>query len=360
MRAIAKWEEVPIFDSEEAEAGFWAENKPDLRLMEGAVAAATEAAGLGHHHAAHRRADAGAHQAHGSIPLPQLPEHDQTVAQRTDGTRIPRTMREECRMKNEEGRRKQAAIGDQRPVTRGKWQVASGRSLRTPHSALRTSRAFTLVELLVVLAVIAALAALTFPAIQGAKRSMIRARAKAELMGLQVAIERYKDKLGHYPPDNKVVGAPDPYALNQLYYELLGTTNSDGVFHTLDDSAQISANPTTLANAFAGPVTGFMNCARPHSGDEIPSGIAFLKGLRATQYLGITNTSSSTVVYVLGAGMEGPLPYPVKFSPWRYNVSNPRYNTKSFDLWIDLIVGDKTNRVCNWSDKPITVGAPYQ
>ena len=45
MRAIAKWEEVPIFDSEEAEAGFWSENKPDLRLMEGAVAAPSEAAG---------------------------------------------------------------------------------------------------------------------------------------------------------------------------------------------------------------------------------------------------------------------------------------------------------------------------
>ena len=44
MRAIAKWEEVPIFDSEEAEAGFWSENKPDLRLMEGAVAAPSEAA----------------------------------------------------------------------------------------------------------------------------------------------------------------------------------------------------------------------------------------------------------------------------------------------------------------------------
>jgi len=37
MRAIAKWEDVPIFDSEDAEAGFWAENKPDLRLMESAV-----------------------------------------------------------------------------------------------------------------------------------------------------------------------------------------------------------------------------------------------------------------------------------------------------------------------------------
>ena len=44
MRAIAKWEEVPIFDSEVAEADFWAENKPDLRLMETAVAGHAESA----------------------------------------------------------------------------------------------------------------------------------------------------------------------------------------------------------------------------------------------------------------------------------------------------------------------------
>ncbi len=44
MRALAKWEEVPIFDSEEAEANFWAENRPDLRLMETAVAGNSDAA----------------------------------------------------------------------------------------------------------------------------------------------------------------------------------------------------------------------------------------------------------------------------------------------------------------------------
>jgi predicted DNA binding CopG/RHH family protein len=43
MRAIAKWEEVPMFDSEEAEANYWAENMPDLRLMEAAVAGNNEA-----------------------------------------------------------------------------------------------------------------------------------------------------------------------------------------------------------------------------------------------------------------------------------------------------------------------------
>ena len=42
MRSIANWEEVPIFDSEVAEADFWSENRPDLRLMEGAVAGMAE------------------------------------------------------------------------------------------------------------------------------------------------------------------------------------------------------------------------------------------------------------------------------------------------------------------------------
>jgi predicted DNA binding CopG/RHH family protein len=39
MNAISNWEEVPLFDGEEAEAAFWAANRIDLRLMEAAVAA---------------------------------------------------------------------------------------------------------------------------------------------------------------------------------------------------------------------------------------------------------------------------------------------------------------------------------
>jgi predicted DNA binding CopG/RHH family protein len=42
MNAIARWEDVPLFDSEEAEATFWAENRPDVRLMESAVAGPNE------------------------------------------------------------------------------------------------------------------------------------------------------------------------------------------------------------------------------------------------------------------------------------------------------------------------------
>ena len=42
MNAITSWEEVPLFDSEEAEAAFWGFNRVDIRLMESAVAASAE------------------------------------------------------------------------------------------------------------------------------------------------------------------------------------------------------------------------------------------------------------------------------------------------------------------------------
>ena len=43
INSFSNWEEVPIFDSEVAEADFWAENRPDMRLMEAAVAGSSEA-----------------------------------------------------------------------------------------------------------------------------------------------------------------------------------------------------------------------------------------------------------------------------------------------------------------------------
>jgi predicted DNA binding CopG/RHH family protein len=44
MNVISSWDEVPLFDNEEAETAYWADNRPDLRLMESAVAASSELA----------------------------------------------------------------------------------------------------------------------------------------------------------------------------------------------------------------------------------------------------------------------------------------------------------------------------
>jgi prepilin-type N-terminal cleavage/methylation domain-containing protein len=228
--------------------------------------------------------------------------------------------------------------------------------------APRASRAFTLIELLVVIAVIALLAALTFPAVQGVKTSAIRTRAKGELTQMESAIERFYQKLGYYPPDN-----PANWALNQLYYELLGTTNvgtvAAPVYVTLDGSARITA--AGLSSVFGPNVTGFVNCSRPGRSDDVPGATAFLNNLKPSQFMVITNDPSSTSCSVLGSGIDG---WPTmvyinslgaKLNPWRYNSSNPHYNPKSFDLWIDVAAGSKTNRICNWSDKPLVVGSPY-
>lgn len=42
MNLVSTWEEVPLFDGEEAEAAYWADTRIDLRLMENAVASSAE------------------------------------------------------------------------------------------------------------------------------------------------------------------------------------------------------------------------------------------------------------------------------------------------------------------------------
>ncbi len=39
---VTNWDEVPLFDSEQAEASFWSENQIDLRLMERAASTSSE------------------------------------------------------------------------------------------------------------------------------------------------------------------------------------------------------------------------------------------------------------------------------------------------------------------------------
>ncbi len=262
-------------------------------------------------------------------------------------------------MKNAECRRQNVEW-----VTRHSRSRFTHHAPRTTHHAPRSARAFTLVELLVVMAVIGLLAALTFPAVQGARIAMLRARAKSELMQLETAIERYKDKLGHYPPDCRLGGNPDPYAVNQLYYELLGTTNvstppARPFYVTLDGSARIDGD--SLPAIFGANVAGFMNCART-GGDDAVNAVSFLKGLKPSQFLATTINSKDCTV--LGSALEGPLTYQsaagAKINPWRYNASNPTNNVKTFDLWIDVTVGSKTNRICNWHEKPLVISTPYQ
>jgi prepilin-type N-terminal cleavage/methylation domain-containing protein len=213
--------------------------------------------------------------------------------------------------------------------------------MKTSRNNFQSSRGFTLIELLVVIAIIAILAALLFPAGQKIMQSAAKKRAQAELSRVASAIDSYKLKLGYYPQDNQAF--PDR---NLLYYELVGCRRGNGgVFAPLDNSATINFAPPRAAFYAA---TGIMNSSAGADADEGTVAQQFLREVQAAHFAVDGNGFRR-----LGVAIDGPSAAMVgNISPFRYNSSNPTNNANTFDLWVDIVVGGKTNRISNWSDKP--------
>ena len=96
------------------------------------------------------------------------------------------------------------------------------------------SPAFTLVELLTVIAIIGVLAAFLLTVGGAVTRTKYLSTATAEMTRIETALERYKAQYGAYPPAGTNV------LVNPLYDELTGVTNTSpqgtfrGPFNTLD------------------------------------------------------------------------------------------------------------------------------
>lgn len=73
--------------------------------------------------------------------------------------------------------------------------------MRTP------ARAFTLIELLIVVSILAILASLALPNFLEAQARSKVARAKADMKTIATALEAYHTDRGHYPPSTLVVRA---------------------------------------------------------------------------------------------------------------------------------------------------------
>ena len=199
--------------------------------------------------------------------------------------------------------------------------------------------AFTLIELLVVIAVIGILAGLLLAAMPQISTKRSRAVAYSELFQIQTAIEAFKTTYGIYPPDNT-----NSVYVNQLYYELVGTTNtpSGNGYGTLDGRDFISQ-----ANVGVFYVSGFVNSSASAKGtDERAAAVTFLKEVKRAQ-IGTTNN-----VQVLVCSEQSVAPNSKDICAWRYNSSKPVNNPASYDLWVDLYLGGRTNRISNWSKQP--------
>jgi prepilin-type N-terminal cleavage/methylation domain-containing protein len=221
--------------------------------------------------------------------------------------------------------------------------------MKTNHPFLNRRRlAFTLVELLVVMAVIATLAAILFPAFGAIKKKGAIGKANAELKRVAMAIEAYKAQLGHYPPDHVIPGGVNPL-INSLYFELSGAALNGPDFETLDGAARI---PAVQVQPTFGQA-GFVNCSRGGNDDNAQPAHAFLKGLAPTQSGELSPnirllTCSIKWPEASGAAINGV----VGVNPWRYVSTGATNNPGHFDLWVDIVVGGKTNRISNWSEKP--------
>ncbi len=228
----------------------------------------------------------------------------------------------------------------------------------SPQTSWRSARggAFTLVELLMVISVIAILASFTVGLARVASTRMKESRVRAELAQLVTAIDSYHASHGFYPPDNRNPNnAKDKRVntvTNALFYELVGTvlTNADTVFMTKKGDEQIAAN--VVRSFFR--TSGFANSGR--DAKEV-------KSFLSPKEKQIGQISDAPDVDVLVAPVEWPLnkgfaaPFaelPVKFhklNPWRYDASSTnRHNMKGFDLWAEYVVGNEIKVIGNWKD----------
>ena len=117
------------------------------------------------------------------------------------------------------------------------------------HSLSKRQQGFTLVELLMVIAVILILAGITFGISRGVQNAQARAKAKAELATISLALETYKSKNGDYPWISVPNVANDSSVINASHVLLktlvgwqsvegtqVGSNDSNGVEFTKGDN----------------------------------------------------------------------------------------------------------------------------
>lgn len=97
-------------------------------------------------------------------------------------------------------------------------------------------KAFTLVEILVVVSIIGLLAGLALPAVQGALNSAKKGKAKAEMQSIITALKSYQNEYGRMPDINALGGSAERDNLDQGNDGWFGTNTSRNLFLMLSGS----------------------------------------------------------------------------------------------------------------------------
>jgi prepilin-type N-terminal cleavage/methylation domain-containing protein len=212
--------------------------------------------------------------------------------------------------------------------------------------------AFTLIEMLVVIAIIGIVATLVISMNVGAQVAKRNTMVNADKMKLTGMIANYQSKLNYYPPDNGNLATTNlayydaTAAVNPLIYELTGATNNytnnNGNILTFDGTI-IPSNifytvfgRTGVANSSTDePRNFFQPLPQPKEYTNYPSGVS----------AGATNVWGLVVPVTLSPGST---------NFWHYDCSTTnRHNMSSYDLWAEYSIGSRngTNLIVtngNW------------
>lgn len=170
------------------------------------------------------------------------------------------------------------------------------RALRPPAVSLRPqirrltaeprhhSRAFTLVEMLVVIAIVGVLVGLMLPAIQGLRELGRRSQCSANLTGIGRGLAAYEFRYGHLPVGTVQDGAPVRNLPEGLHHNwlsrLLPDLDLNNVYLNIDFTSSVYADPNRPVRELAVPAlqcpssiqqgTYVSNYAGVCDGQEIP------------------------------------------------------------------------------------------
>jgi prepilin-type N-terminal cleavage/methylation domain-containing protein len=206
-------------------------------------------------------------------------------------------------------------------------------------------RAFTLVELLVVISIIGVMAGLVVGLAGGATKQSRIKRVKSDLQNIMTAIDRFKTKYGTYPPDcNRalVIGGQTNYisGTNQLFYELVGSVhrlNASGKSEFYVPQLGLTLSQDQIRTWFG--VDGFVNAT-----EDVKDVENFLPNFKTNDVARIPQTGSATLM-----GLLVPVQNPgTNQNFWCYRSTNPTNNPTSYDLWAVVVIGKNTNIISNW------------
>jgi prepilin-type N-terminal cleavage/methylation domain-containing protein len=213
--------------------------------------------------------------------------------------------------------------------------------MKTPPQPSPRLTGFTLIELLTVIAIIAILMGLLFPAINAVKENAKKTQAKSDVMQIVAAVKAYHTEYGKYPDISGGSGTAPTGDLIVGGSEITGVTGDNAILFNILRAIPKGSNDKHLLNPRQ---TVFFEGKSASNPDEPRAGFAEAKGTGnavqgayydpwGSQYGIIIDSDYDNVIKIDGVYQD--------FG----DDSKPRTGTGAFSLGKDKKPGDKGNMI---------------